>query len=189
MVLVVADTFLVSINAESGGQAVTNVIGVRKPGASPADVTAAVLAAWKIGSGPLSRMANTYQMKNITAMYLGTADGAVHSLGDASTGLNIQSKSTNAACALVSYGGASRARSSKGRMYFGPITEDFINTDGRTLQASSRTAIEGAFNFFRGSLTGAGFEWVVVSRKLQIATPILAVSVQPIIATQRRRIR
>jgi hypothetical protein len=74
-------------------------------------------------------------------------------------------------------------------MYFGPIGEADINSDGRTLSSTSITGIQSAFNQFRTTITNAGLEWVVVSRKLQAATPITTIGVQSVIATQRRRIR
>jgi hypothetical protein len=189
MVLIVPDTYLVSINATSGGQNITNVVGVRKSFSGADLVAAAVETAWTQTGGPIKLMNNGYAMKDFSAMFLGQADGEVVTKTSNAVGPLTATKSTNAACALVSYGGGSRARTSKGRLYFGPIGESDINPDGRTLAAGSVTAITAAFNVFKLSLINAGFEWVVVSRKLQSASTINAISVQSIIATQRRRIR
>lgn len=189
MVLVVPDTYLVSINATSGGQNITNVVGIRKAFSGADLVAAAVETAWIQTGGPIKLMNNGYQMKDVSAMFLGQADGEVVTKVSTAVGASTGTKSTNAACALVSYGGGSRSRTSKGRLYFGPIGESDINTDGRTLAASSITAMTAAFNAFKNSLTTGGFEWVVVSRKLQTAATIQAISVQAVIATQRRRIR
>lgn len=189
MVLVVANTYLVSINAESSGQPVTNVVGIRGAFDSAENVTQVVLNGWTQAGGPITKHNTSYIMKDVSAMFLGTADGEVYTRQSVAPGTVSGTKSTNAACALVSYGGASRSRTSKGRMYFGPIGEADINSDGRTLSSTSITGIQSAFNLFRTTITNAGLEWVVVSRKLQAATPITTIGVQSVIATQRRRIR
>lgn len=189
MVLVVPDTYLVSINGESGGQAVTSVIGIEKSFTTASDVTSAVLGAWTQANGPIAKHQNSYIMKDVKAMFLGQADGEVHTRVSAAPGTYAGVKSTNAACALISYGGSSRARTSKGRLYFGPITEGDINNDGRTLTTGCMTGLTSAFNLFRTQLLSGGFTWVVISRKLQSTSAVDSLAVQNILATQRRRIR
>lgn len=189
MVLIVPNTYLVSINAESGGQAVTNVIGIRKEFSDSSEVANAVLTAWNVTNGPRSQWQNTTAMRDVTAMFLGQADGEVDIVPSSLIGGLTQQKSTNAACALVTFGSGSRSRSTKGRMYFGPLGESMIDADGRTVAAVYRTSITTAFTNFKSNLDAAGFEWVVISRKLQSAVGINTIATQSIIATQRRRIR
>jgi hypothetical protein len=179
----------VSINAESGGQPVTNVIGVRKPFSTSEEITETVLAAWIATNGPRTRQQSTTVLKDIRAMFLGVEDGEVYVRPATGGGVLTDQKSTNAACALISIGGTSRARTSKGRLYFGPLGEPQIESDGRTVTAAYRTSLQASFVQFDDQLAADGMEWVVVSRKLQDVTPVTQIAVQSTIATQRRRIR
>ena len=107
----------------------------------------------------------------------------------ATGGITTSSKSTNGACALVKWNGGTRSRSSRGRLYFGPLREAQIAADGRTLEPGNATAITTAFNAFRSSLSSAGFTLCVISPTTSSAFDVSSVSVESIIATQRRRIR
>lgn len=187
MVLIVPDCFLVSMKGVSGGQDVVNVIGVRAPGNTALSVCTAALNAWKTAGGPLSKLPTQYSMVEVKAMSLASAEGEVATLGDASPGLLVGPLATNGSCALVTYGAGTRSKSQRGRMYFGPLREADINTDGRTL--GSTAAWTSAFTAFRTALQGPNIEWVVISRKNSTYTPIVQIATQNVIGTQRRRIR
>lgn len=179
------------VNAVSGSQDVVNVFGVQ--GSSSGQEVAACLAvknAWKVASGPLSVKSSLYVLTQFRAMDLSTANGGIAVLSDtASGGQAGQTLATNAACALVKWNGGTRSRSSRGRLYFGPLAEADIQGDGRTLDTTKQTGINTAFTNFRNSLNGAGFPLVVISRKIPQAFPVTSHIVESIIATQRRRIR
>lgn len=189
MVLIVPDTYLVSLNFQSGGQPVTNVIGIRTDTHNTSYVTEKVLAAWNMTAGPKVRQQSTTVATDVRAMWLGAADGEVYVRPATGGGTLTDNKSTNAACALVTIGSSSRARTSKGRLYFGPLGEPQIDADGRTVAASYRTLLQASFESFKNQLTADDLEWVVISRKLQSASPVQQIAVQSVIATQRRRIR
>lgn len=189
MPLIVEDCFLVSLNFQSGGQPVTNVIGIRNNFGTSATVAQAVLNAWNVTAGPKVRQQSTTLAIDVRAMDISTADGEVHVLPATGGGTLTDPKSTNAACALVTFGSNSRAKSTKGRMYFGPLGEPQIDTDGRTVAAAYRTLLQASFESFKTSLNNAGCEWVVISRKNNTASPVTTIAVQSTIATQRRRIR
>jgi hypothetical protein len=187
MVHVIPDCYLVSIKGSSGGQDVVNVIGVKAPGNTPISVANAVLSAWKVAGGPLSKLPTVYQMREVTAMDISSSTGQVDSVADATFGSVGAQLATNGACALVTYGSGSRAKSTKGRMYFGPMVESNINSDGRTLVAAATYTT--AFQAFKASLEVNNRQWVVLSRKNQTSSPIIQITTQVTIATQRRRIR
>lgn len=187
MVLIVPDCFLVAIKGQSGGQDIVNVVGIKAPGISADAVAGAVLGAWKTTSGPLTLLTNAYQLIEVKAMSLSSADGAVYAAAATGTGQAAGSLSTNAACALVTYGAGTRSKSTKGRMYFGPLTENAVNTDGRTL--ANAASFTTAFTNFKNALNNANYQWGIVSRKNSSFSPIVSINTQPIIATQRRRIR
>lgn len=189
MVLIVPDTYLVSLNFQSGGQPVTNVIGIRTNDHNSSYVTEKVLAAWNIANGPKVRQQSTTVAVDVRAMWLGAADGEVYIRPATGGGTLTDNKSTNGACALISLGNASRAKTSKGRMYFGPLGEPQIDADGRTVAAAYRTSLQASMEAFKNQLIVDDLEWVIISRKLQSASPVTQISVQSIIATQRRRIR
>jgi len=187
MVLVIPNTYLVSIKGMSGGQEIVNVIGVRGAGNTAISVATAVLGAWKTTGGPLSKLPTAYQMVEVKAMSLDSANGDVYVVSDSTLGTGSGNLATNAACALVTYGAGTRAKSTKGRMYFGPLTETQVNADGRTLATPS--VITTAFQAFKTALEINQREWCIVSRKNASTAPITLIQTQGTIATQRRRIR
>ena len=188
--LIIADCFQVNINMVSGGQPVTNVIGLRNAAGSAAGAAAAVLNKWTIGAAcPLSQLSNVVAMLNVTATDISSANGDISVLPSALTGSGLFQLSTNAACALVKWNGGTRSRSSRGRLYFGPLKEGDINTDGRTLSGSFRTSLAANFETFRNGLAADGYDLVVLSRVQQVAYPVTSSAVESVIATQRRRIR
>jgi len=148
-----------------------------------------VRTAWKIASGPLSLLLTQYALTGFRAVDIGDPNGDIAVITDTTAGSVTGSLATNAACALVKWNGGQRSRSSRGRLYFGPIGEGNINTDGRTLSSGSITAYNTAFTNFRNSLASSGYPLVVLSRVLSEAFPVTQHAVETVIATQRRRIR
>jgi hypothetical protein len=74
-------------------------------------------------------------------------------------------------------------------MYFGPLLEEDINQDGRTLTGNWITNLNTAFGQFMADLEDASCQWVTLSRVGKIATPVVNPTAQGTIATQRRRLR
>ena len=188
--LVIANVYRVSIQAQSGTRPVDNVIGLRGTSAGQELAAAnAVKAAWEATGGPCKTRASTYVMKQYYATDLSSALGGIATVSSATVGGVAASLSTNAAAALVKLNGSNRSRSTRGRMYYGPLMEADINTDGQTLTSSVVTSIAALMNTFKTSLAASGFTWCVISQTLSSATNVTAISVEGTIATQRRRIR
>lgn len=187
MVLIIPNCYLVAIKAVSGGQDVVNVIGIHAPNSNSASVANAVDQAWRVALGPLSKLPNTYQMVEVKAMDLSSANGQVFSVPASAVGQLSGALATNGSCALITYGSGSRAKSTKGRMYFGPLREVEINNDGRTLANAGQ--FTSALTVFRDNLAAGAKEYVVLSRKNSSHSPVSVIQTQSVIATQRRRIR
>jgi len=188
--LVIAGCFQVAINATSGSQQVTNVFGVENSGGTAHGAGLAVQAAWKAATtGPMSYLPSEYVLANFTSTDIGSLSGAIDVISDTTAGSSGSAISTNAACALVKWNGGTRSKSSRGRTYFGPMQEGFINSDGRTITSTQLALFNTCFTNFRASLSTAGYPLVVLSRKLSTATLITSSGVESVIATQRRRIR
>ena len=187
--LVIAGCFQVTIQGLAGGRAIDNVIGVENASGTAAGAAAAVKAAWEAASGPLTQLANLYSVPNYHAVDIGSLTGTIADLASTATGARATSFSTRGASALIKWNGSSRSRSTRGRLYFGPIAEGDINSDGATIPSASITNFTNVFNVFRTSLAAAGYPLVVLSRKESIATVVTSHAVEPTIATQRRRIR
>lgn len=189
--LIIPGAFRVAIEAESGGQVVTNVVGVSNGGGTAQGAAEAVQTAWKIANGPLVRLTSLYQLTGFRALELGSANGGIAFVGDNTLGgsTTTPNKATNAACALIKWNGGTRSRSSRGRLYHGPLREVDCNGDGRTLEATTRTNLETAYAAFRASLSASGYPLVVLSPTLNQAFPVTSSSVELVLATQRRRIR
>lgn len=192
MTLVISNTYRVAIRMTAGGKSITNVIGVTgSSSGQQAAAAAAVLAAWKVASGPLSQLSSLSAMADVTAVDLSSTSGGITIVSDTTAGgvTSGNALSTRAAAALVTWNSGTRSRSARGRLYFGPLMEGNINTDGATLVTGSATAFGTAFTAFRNSLSTAGFPLVVISQKLASTTQVTSQAVQTTIATQRRRLR
>jgi len=190
-VLLIPNVYRVAIEAESGGQAVTNVVGVQNSAGTALGAAQAVQTAWKVATGPLTQLSSLYALKGFRSLFLGSLNGDIAFVADASLGGTAISpeKATNASAALIKWNGGTRSRSSRGRMYLGPLRENDINADGRTLTPLRRTAFETAAAAFRTSLASGGYPLVVISPTTSTAFAVTSSAVETVIATQRRRIR
>lgn len=188
--LVIPDCFQVSIQMVAGAHLVENVIGVQNSAGSSAGAAAAVKTAWEVASGPMQNMSNLIAVTNYHAVDIRSSTGTITDLASTAVGgLSTATLSTRAACALIKWNGSNRSRSTRGRLYFGPIREADIDPDGATVSASIRTSMSTAFTNFRNSLSTSGYPLVVLSRKTSTATPVTQHAVETLLATQRRRIR
>lgn len=187
--IIINSTYIVAIEAECSGQPVVNVIGIRSPFSNAAEVGEAVKAQWEAAGGPLSKRSTFLVMKDYRVTDISSPIGPVVSTFSSKAGGATGQLSTMGASALISYSGGSRSRSSSGRMYHGPLSENDVNTDGRTLPPLTISGLSVCYQTFKASLASEGYEWVVISRKLSQAFPVGIPVCQSVIATQRRRIR
>lgn len=188
--LIIPGAFQVTIQGTTGGRAVDNVIGVSNAGGTALGAATAVRDAWERLGGPIKALHTSYIMSNYHAVDLSSGTGTIADLASTATGqVGTGSIATRAASALVKWNGGSRSRSTRGRLYFGPLTEAAINADGGTITAATVTDLNARFNQFRNDLTAAGYPLVVLSRKLAASFPVTTQAVESLIATQRRRIR
>jgi len=188
--LVIPGAAQVAINMECSGQKVVNVIGISTAGPTTAtEIAEVVRAAWEKTGGPLKARPPQVKMISYKVTKL-DAGGAVIDVASAATGgSSTSSLSTMAASALILLGGGSRDRSTRGRLYHGPITEGAITEDGRSILPAYAGSLFTTYKGFRDDIAAAGMSWSVLSRKNSIAYPIDIINVASIIATQRRRLR
>lgn len=191
MTVIIPNAYRVSIVMSSGTRDVVNVVGVLGTASGQETAAAtAVLAAWKVANGPLSKLCNLVAMQWVEATDLSSSSGGIARVADTTTGtLTGLSLATAGAAALVKWNGNSRSRSTRGRTYYGPIDEGMISADGRTLSSSAKTNVNTAFTNFRNSLVTAGFPLQVISRTQNAVHAVTLQTVEDTIATQRRRIR
>lgn len=189
--LIIPSCFQVTIQMVAGGHPIENVIGVRNASGSAAGAAAAVLAAWKIASGPLTGLSSLVTMVGVRAVDISSSNGAIVTVGDTTAGGTTVTNqlATRGACAVVQWNGGTRSRSSRGRLYYGPTMESDIQADGATLGTAIVTSINTRFTNFRNSLSGASYPLVVLSRKLSQDFSVTSHVCEATIGTQRRRIR
>lgn len=189
--LIIPNAFQVSIEMEASSQPVVNVVGVTSSSGTAAGAAAAVKSAWEGTGKPLQQLAAAVQVRNYRAVDLGDAFGDIADLASTAVGGNVATGglATMASSALVNWNGSSRSRSTRGRMYYGPLLDAQINTDGRTVASNAVTALNSAFATFISTLASAGYPLAVLSRKNSVAYPVSSAAVSAIIATQRRRLR
>jgi hypothetical protein len=169
---------------------IDNVIGIKS--ASPTSVTAignAVKTAWEATTSPLKMHSTGTTMVGYKVVDLSSTTGAVTTIASASIGAVSGTVAVLSGSALVQYGTGTRSRSARGRMYHGPLAVTQVNADGRTIPTTVQTNLQAAYAAFQASITAAGFEWVVLSRKYSIDHPISTIAVSNLVATQRRRMR
>lgn len=189
--IVVANTYECTIRAVSGGRAVDNVIHFVGTGSGQEQACAVALqTAWKGAGKPFSYFDNKVSLVSFQAVDLTSVSGGIWTIPDTTAGsMTAASLATRAACALIQYNGQTRNRSSRGRTYFGPAYEGWIQIDGATLDTSFAGTLLTTWNGLRTAMLAAGFTQAVVSRKLQVAYPITSVRISTTVATQRRRLR
>jgi hypothetical protein len=189
--LIIPNVYRVAINATAGSRVVVNVIGVRGTAAGQqAAAAAAVKSAWEAGLGGLMGLhTSQYHVGTYVATDLSTASGGQTVLSSTGSGGTAGDISTMGACALLKFSGGTRSRTQNGRMYWGPLAEGQINSDGRTLDSTLAGQLQTQVNTFMSSLTTAGFPLVVISRVGPSSHTVASASVSTIIATQRNRIR
>lgn len=187
--LVIPGAYMASLHHTVSGQEVVNVIGVTAEGFGAAEAVAnTVHSAWVATGGPLKNLSNKVRLEKVKVVDLSSPTGQIFEKVSTDTGGLTAELGPLAACAVVRIGAASRSRSSKGRVFFGPLAEASINADGRTVEPNQVTQYAASFTQFRTQLTAAGFTWAVLSRKNSSATPVAQISVAPVIGIQRRRL-
>lgn len=189
--LVIANAYQVVVQGECNGREIFNVIGLigTGPGQEAAAATAAQVA-WETTGGPLTELTFRYVVNAYQATDLSSTSGGIAVVTSGTTGGKTATDvSARGASALVKWNGGSRDRTTRGRLYFGPLSEDQVQSDGATLETTAVTAIGTAFGTFRGALHGAGFDLGVISRKDSKITLVASQVVESMMATQRRRVR
>ena len=189
--LIIPNAFQVSIEMEASAQPVVNVVGVTSASGTAAGAAAAVKAAWEGTGKPLGALTSAIVARNYRAVDLGSAFGDIADVSSSTPGGSATTGglATMAASALVIWNGSSRSRSTRGRLYLGPLLDGQINTDGRTLASTTLTGINTAMANFISSLASAGYPLAVISRKNLAAYPVTSAATSSVIATQRRRLR
>lgn len=189
--VVIANCYAATVKAVFGGQPILNTFHVQ--GTGPGQETAAATAlqtAWKITGGPLGQFDNKYTLVEFEAVDLSSTSGGIAVIADTTAGTRAaQSTAGRQTAALITYNGTTRSRSQRGRTYLGPLYEPDIDVDGASLAAGVVTGLTARWTAFRTSLTGSNFPLVIASRKLMQSYAVTSFRVEPVIATQRRRLR
>jgi hypothetical protein len=188
--LVVPEVGRVAIMGRAGTQQVVNVIGVRLPaGRTISQALASVKAAWEATPGPCSQLSAQYKVEAYVGTDLSSLQGEVAQLTSTKVGVVTGDAATAGACFLIKAKGNTRSRSGNGRMYLGPISETAVSADGRTITSGFMSGVAADMEGFRSKLATDGNAWCVISQVLATATTVTAINVDPLVATQRRRIR
>lgn len=187
--LVIPGAYMASLHFTVSGQEIVNVIGVSGNFLSSGVVAKAVGDVWTNLSGPHDLLPAAVVLSKVKAVDIGTPTGEVfeqvyNKAGGGTTPMGPLSSS-----AVVRAGASTRSRSGKGRLYYGPLPQGMVHTDGRTLTPSTITALNTRFTYFKDQLIAREMNWVILSRKLLSFTPVETVSVAQVLGTQRRRLR
>lgn len=188
--LIVPDVVQVTIEMTCSGRKVMNVLGFDNTGDTPMPtLLALVKSSWEQANGPLSKHANNTHMVGYHGVDLSSVDGAVGYVGSAAGGGHSDFISTMASCAIIKLSSGTRGRSKQGRVFHGPLTENQIASDGRSLESGALGDLTAAYEVFRASMDIGGNPWTVISRVHFNHSNIVATACEGTIATQRRRLR
>lgn len=189
--LIIPNAYQVTVHGSAGSHQVDNVFCLQGASAgAEAAAAAAFQVAWETTAGPLARLCFRYSVIDYTAVDLSSAGGGIAVVSSGATGgTTAVDFATRAASALIKWNGTSRDRTTRGRTYYGPLSEDQVDSDGASLTSTALSQITTAFSAFRASLNVAGYPLAVASRKDSKATIVTAQTVETEIASQRRRIR
>lgn len=190
--VVIPNCVQIAVEANCSGQPVVNVLHFKYDAGFTLDAGAALGAfktAWEKTGGPLKLKSSLVTMVGYKLTDLNSTDGVTSYLASGTAGAAAATLSTMASSALVKMGGGTRSRSGSGRLYHGPLVETNVNPDGRTLNSTFGTGILTAYNQLKTDMSAVSLQWCVASRKNLSTSVISNLSVSPIIATQRRRLR
>lgn len=188
---VITNGYRLTIRSSVGSQEVVNVMHFLGGGPGEEQTLAqAAVTAWGGAGRPFLAVGNSaVQLREIEATDLSSTSGGIWV--ETPTGIvgATQQLATAGAAALIQWNGQTRSRNSRGRLYLGPLRENQVETDGRTLATGVATTLTNAITGFRADLAALGFNLHVLSRATNTMFPVTLMRVAPIIATQRRRIR
>lgn len=189
--IVVPNAYAATVYATVGGHPILNTFHCTGAGGGhEVAVATALQAAWKVASGPITCFDNKYSLAQFEAIDLTSTSGGIWRIIDITQGTrSVAEIAGRQTSALFSFNGQTRNRSQRGRSYFGPLYESDLGPDGASLSATCVSRSTAAMTNFRASMNGAGYPIVVLSRKLLTTYPITLQVLQPIQATQRRRLR
>lgn len=189
--IVIANTYRVTMRAVFGGQAIENVYHFT--GSAPGQEQACATqfqAAFKNVAGPIRLWDNKFTLVEFEAVDLSSINGGIWVINDTTAGTRTAAEcSGRQVCALITYNGQTRNRSSRGRLYHGPLYEGDIATDGATLNTTPQGLISTSYSNLRNLMISNGFQPCVLSRVLVQTFAITQARVENTIATQRRRLR
>lgn len=189
--IVVPNVYRLSVRATVGTQDVVNVLHFL--GAGPGmeqDLVDDFSPLWFGLALPAGLIGNTSMVwRDVTAVDLSSINGGIYMDSTPFSVTTSVQLATAGAAALIQWNGGTRNRNARGRTYYGPLRESHVDTDGRTLASASRTAFENAWETFRTAMVSAGWTLGVLSRQTATFYPATRMTIAPIIATQRRRIR
>lgn len=189
--VVIPRGYRVTIKSRVGSQQVVNVLHFL--GSAPGmeqDAAQTMVAFWKSLDGGQTHLGNqAVTFEGVEAVDLSTLNGGIWWEADGTAGASTIQLATAGASALVQLNGQTRDRTTRGRIYLGPLREADVMQDGRTLMASAKNKVTTLVTDMRAAMAAEGFELQVLSRITSTMTPVTLVRVADIIATQRRRIR
>jgi len=183
---VIANTYRVALSWElGGGQTAANVIHILKAASTAAAVmaqldAAATQAMWfGVSSNASVNKLTCTPLDGISASQILGVSGAKWS------GNSAGAECYPGASPLVSLRTAGRGRSRRGRIYL-PFGAEASQADGE-LSGGVVTSGQTAWDTWLATMIAATFQPVVASYKLALAFPVLNVSCETPLATQRRR--
>lgn len=179
------------------GQKVENVFHVRSSTvAGLTEMTAAAVAFrnwWENNGKPISP--STVSLQSILVKTLSTPidPGIEYTEGFPSAGTSAGAQLPNNATLAVKWITAFRGRSYRGRTYHIGLMETQVV--GNTVDPGALSLIKAAYEGLRIGLESAGFPLVVgskigakVERFVGLSTPVVALQIDPIVDSQRRRL-
>ena len=182
---VITNVYRCALNWQSGSQKSVNVMHVRRA-ASSASAVAAALDAWATaglwGFEPTGTAVNNLvitPLDGTSASYTLPVTGAKWS---GSAGV---SEFFPAAAVVVKLTTLLRGRSQRGRLFLPWVAESKQTNGG--LDVATQGTTQTAWNTFLGALISAGFPPVVASYLHSSATDVVAMTVETLEGTQRRR--
>jgi len=189
--IVVPNAYSATVYATVGGHPILNTFHCTGAGGGhEVAVATALQTAWKIATGPITCFDNKYNLVQFEAIDLTSTSGGIWRIVDTTQGTrSVAEIAGRQTSALISFNGQTRNRSQRGRCYLGPLYESDLNSDGASLSATCLSRVAAAMTAFRTSMNSSGYPVVVLSRKLLTTYPITLQTLQPIQATQRRRLR
>ena len=184
-VLEIAQTFTVG---SQKGVNVTHWLCAGTPDVSVATADAWAAAAWASG-GPFYALPSQVALEQVALRDLTSLTNPSYVYPESATGAGTLDPVNSGGALVLTFGTDGPKHKTKGRLFFGPLSDNMVDPGGSTAVDTFRSDIASAWEAVQTAMAslGAGYTQVIVDRKHGTYVNVLSVGANKRLSFQRRR--